>query len=109
MYVIYVRMFVCFDANCYGFSTEAANRLARDVTRLSNSFLNCFAFSIWHFWRLSFHWNIVFAAVIQPWLVLRCNGVLALINAVLECHMYGRISECLCMSLMHLINHPSVR
>nr|CAB3265580.1 rapamycin-insensitive companion of mTOR [Phallusia mammillata] len=48
-------------------------------------------------------------AVIQPWLLLRCNGVLAMINAILECHMYHRISECLCMSLMHLINHPSIR
>nr|XP_026694309.1 rapamycin-insensitive companion of mTOR isoform X2 [Ciona intestinalis] len=48
-------------------------------------------------------------ALLQPWLVVRCNGILALINAVLECHMYQRINECLCMSLMHIINHPCIR
>ncbi|XP_076812453.1 rapamycin-insensitive companion of mTOR-like isoform X2 [Clavelina lepadiformis] len=47
-------------------------------------------------------------ALLQPWLVVRCNGALVLINAVLECHMYQRINECLCLSLMHIINHPSL-
>uniref|UniRef100_H2Y578 Rapamycin-insensitive companion of mTOR n=1 Tax=Ciona savignyi TaxID=51511 RepID=H2Y578_CIOSA len=47
-------------------------------------------------------------ALLQPWLVVRCNGVLALINAVMECHLYQRINECLCLSLMHIINHPDI-
>ncbi|XP_039253693.2 rapamycin-insensitive companion of mTOR-like [Styela clava] len=47
--------------------------------------------------------------VLEPSLVIENGGLLVMLRAVLECHMYRRINESLCISLGLMLNHPSSR
>lgn len=47
--------------------------------------------------------------VLEPLLVIENGGILVMLRAVLECHMYRRINESLCISLGLMLNHPSSR
>lgn len=47
--------------------------------------------------------------VLEPLLVIENGGILILLRGILECHMYRRINEALCISLSLLLNHPASR